>query len=558
MRRGIVRKFVKWIGGLLLVLMLVAAALWFFLFRPPPRGAPAAPVKTASGPVRGLAADGITTYLGLPYAAAPVGALRWREPQPVAAWTHTRDAFMFRRSCPQVGGPVPGMLPPEPQSEDCLYLNVWTPAKVGSGAGDKPLPVIVWLHGGSNTNGSASAYPYWGTQLARKGVVIVSPNYRLGALGFLAHPELTAESSHHASGNYGMMDQIAALKWVQANIRAFGGDPANVTLMGHSAGAWDASHLQVSPLARALYRRVIAMSGGNFGPAGTKQGTALLPDAESAGVRFATHLGARSLAALRALPFRQITDAPTDLWRATPNASNTAGIVDGYVVPAPPADGYKAGQAAPVDLLVGYTSEEGVNWAPEQITAAKYREELVSDFEPFADRFLALYPARSDAEATRSRQRLEGERAFKWQVATWARLHAATKTGEVFLYRFSHTPGIGPFRRLGPGHGSELGHVFDFPKRGMRYGTQWPWNARRDSDLVDTIQSYWVNFARTGNPNGPGLAAWPAFASRHEAIDLGDHVHVVPWPDAKEHQMMDNYMNAVRQQASKGGVGSSR
>jgi len=380
-----VRILLKWIGGIVLALLVASAALWFFLFRPPPPGTPGRIVATASGPVRGLDEQGLAVYRGIPYAAAPVGDLRWLAPQPVAAWTKPRDAFIFGRSCPQVGGPIPG-LPPEPQSEDCLYLNVWSPAK----AGDKPLPVIVWLHGGSNMNGSASAYPYWGHRLAQKGVVVVSPNYRLGALGFMALPELSAESGHQASGNYGMMDQIAALKWVQANIRAFGGDPANVTLMGQSAGAWDTSHLQVSPLAHGLYRRVIAMSGGNFGPPGTQQGTAFLPDAEAAGTRFAAHLKAKTLADLRAVPFRTIVDAPTGLWRATPNASDTAGIVDGYVVPAAPADGYAAGQAAPGELLIGYTSDEGVNWAPDGVRAEQFRDQLVRDYAPLGDRFAAL------------------------------------------------------------------------------------------------------------------------------------------------------------------------
>ncbi len=538
------RRLLKWAGILLVLLILGSTALWFFLFKPPAPGVPTAQaVITASGPVRGLEERGVTVYRGIPYAAAPIGDLRWRAPRPAAAWTRPRDAFAFSKACPQVGGPVQGMLPPEPQSEDCLYLNVWTPTKRGA----KPFPVMVWLHGGSNTNGSASAAPYGGRLLAQKGVVVVSANYRLGALGFLAHPELSRESGHNASGNYGMMDIVAALKWVQANARAFGGDPANVTIFAHSAGAWNMSHLQVSPLARGLYRRVIAMSGGNFGPAGSTQGVALLADAEQAGVRFATHLGAHSLAELRAVPAQRIVDAPIDLWRSVPGTASTAGIVDGYVVPADPFSLYTAGEAAPVDLLVGYTSAEGANWASEPVTAAAFRQRLATDFGPFAGRFLKLYPASSDAEATRSNQRLEGERAFKWQVATWARLHTATKRGNVYLYRFSHTPGIGPFRRLGPGHGAELGYVFDFPKRGMRYGTQWPWNARRDIALSATIQSSWVPFERTGDPHGPGLPNWPAFAASCKSLELGDTVEATAWPDAAEHRLMDDYMNALRQ-----------
>lgn len=530
------RRLLKWTGVLVILLLAAAGALWFFLFRPPPPGVPAQPVAIAAGQVRGLDEQGVTVYRGIPYAAPPVGELRWRAPQPVAAWQGTRDAFRFSKACPQIGSPVPGM-PPEPTDEDCLYLNVWTPS-----AKHAPLPVIVWVHGGSNLNGSASAPPYGGANLARKGAVVVSLNYRLGALGFLALPELSAESGHNASGNYGMMDIVAALQWVKANVAAFGGDPANVTVMGQSAGAWNMSHLQVSPLARGLYKRLIAMSGGNFGPPDTPQGVATLHDAEQAGLRFEQALGATSLADLRELPAEKIVLASPDIWRATISGSNTAGIVDGYVVPVTP---YSYADANPADLLTGYTSEEGVNWAPGAVKAADFRKEL-DGYQPLTADFLKLYPAGSDAEATRSNQRLQGERAFKWQVAAWARLHRDAGKGRVWFYRFSHTTGIGPFRRLGPGHGSELGHVFDFPKRGMRYGTQWPWNASKDVGLIDTMQAYWVNFARTGDPNGPGLPKWPQFGPSMQAIELGDTARAISWPDADEHRLMDRYMDSLR------------
>ena len=537
------RRLLKWLGVLLLVLVIAAGALWFFLFRPPPPGTPLAEaVATSSGPVRGLEEGGVSVYRGIPYAAPPVGNLRWRAPQPVAAWSETRDAFQFSKACPQHGGPVPGT-PPEPQDEDCLYLNIWTPSE----RGPEPLPVIVWLHGGSNTNGSASAPPYGGANLARKGVVVISPNYRIGVLGFLAHPELTAESGRSASGNYGMMDIVAALRWVQANAAAFGGDPGNATVMGHSAGAWNMSHLQVSPLARGLYRRVIAMSGGNFGPAGLRQGVARLPTAEAEGVKLAARLGAGSLAELRAVPVNRIVADQAENWWTAEDGSNIRGIVDGHVVPEDPHSGYAAGEAHPADLLIGYTSMEGVNRAPNPVTAEAFKARLEREYQPFGAEFLAMYPAGSDEEATRSNQRLEGESAFKWQAATWARQHAGTGKGRVWLYRFSHTTGIGPFRFMGPGHGAELGHVFDFPRRGMRWGTQWPWNARRDIDLIDTMQGYWINFARTGDPNGPGMPEWPAFAQGNRAMELGDPVRAVDFPDAAEHRLMDRYMDAVRQ-----------
>jgi para-nitrobenzyl esterase len=537
------RRLLKGLGVLGLLLVLAAAALWLFLFRPPPPGTPIAePVMTSAGPVLGLEEQGVDVFRGIPYAAPPVGELRWRAPQPVAAWREPRQAYRFANACPQDGGPIPG-LPPERTGEDCLYLNVWVPAE----RGEAPLPVIVWFHGGSNLNGSASAPPYGGANLAKKGAVVISPNYRLGVLGFLAYPGLTAESGHGASGNYGLMDMIAALKWTKANAAAFGGDPANVTVMAQSAGAWNMSHLQVSPLARGLYHRVIAMSGGNFGPTDTPQGIGSLATAEAEGVRFAERLGARSLAELRALPAERLVAAQAEAWGIAANGSGLRGIVDGYVVPADPWTRHAAGLAHPADLLAGYTSREGANWAPGPVTAGEFTRRLEREYAPLAAEFLAEYPAGSDTEATHSNQRLEGERAFKWQVATWARQHAAAETGRVWLYRFGHTPGIGPFRFIGPGHGAELGHVFDFPRRGLRWGTQWPWNARRDIALIDTVQGYWVNFARTGDPNGPGLPAWPAFADGRQALEIGDPVRAVAWPDADEHRLFDRYMAALRE-----------
>lgn len=540
------RRLLKWVGGIVAVVILGLAAIWFFLFRPPPPGTPTQAVMTASGPVRGLEERGVTVYRGIPYAAPPVGDLRWRAPQPIAAWTQPRDTFAFSKACPQIGGAVPGF-PPEPTSEDCLYLNVWTPTR----RSEAPLAVMVWIHGGSNTNGSGSFVAYRGRQLASKGVVVVSLNYRLGALGYLAHPELSRESGHGASGNYGMMDIVAALRWVQANIRTFGGDPANVTVFGHSAGARNIGHLQISPLARGLYRRIIAMSGGNFGPSGTVQGNAYLPTAEAGGLRLAEHLGVRSLAELRALPARRIIEVPKDVWRGQPSARNTLAIVDGYVVPADPYTLHTDGEAGKADLLLGYTAEEGVNNPDGPVTAAAFKTDLAKTYAPFADAFLEVYPARDDAQATRSHQRLHGEAVYKWQMVSWGRIHAATKGGRVFFYRFSHRPGLGPFRHLGPGHGAEINYVFDFPKRGMRWFTQVPWNARRDIALIDTVQDYWINFARTGDPNGAGLPEWPAFAADETLLELGDPVRPAKWPEAHEHRLMDQYMDSLRQKAAK-------
>lgn len=527
--------------SLLFAALLAAVSVPGIAVSQQPPGSVTRPVATVSGPILGIEEDGIAVYRGIPYAAPPVGELRWRAPQAPARWTAPRDALAFSKACPQVGGPIPGF-PAEPQSEDCLYLNVWAPAQTSAG----PRAVIVWLHGGSNTNGSASVEPYSGRSLAAKDVIVVSLNYRLGVLGFLAHPELSKESGHGASGNYGLMDIVAALKWVQANIAAFGGDPTNVTVMGHSAGARNISHLQISPLARGLYRRIIAMSGGNFGPSGTLHGNAFLRDAEAAGARFARQLGARSAAELRAIPADQLIREPKDSWRGQPSADNTLAIVDGHVIPADPYARHAAGYAAPADLLLGYTGEEGVNMSGGSMTATAFKDRVGKLYGNFAARIFKLYPAGNDAEATRSHQRLVGESWFKWQMATWARQHSATRRGKVYFYRFSHTPGIGPFRKMGPGHGSELGYVFDFPKREWRYATQSPEKAQYDVGLIDTIQNYWVNFARTGDPNGRGLPIWSTFGTAQNALGLGEAVKPVAAPDAAEHRMMDDYMAAER------------
>ncbi len=533
------RSLLKWAIGLGILLIAACLALWFFALRAPPPGRPLAPLTISSGPVRGLEEEGVAVYRGIPYAAPPVGDLRWREPHPVAAWTRPRDAFAFSRTCMQVGDPIAGSVL-EPMSEDCLYLNVWTPVT----RGNAPLPVMVWIHGGGNRNGSASAAPYSGAALARKGVVVISVNYRLGALGFLAHPELTRESGHGASGNYGLMDIIAALKWVRTNAPAFGGDPANVTMFGQSAGAWNISNLQVSPLARGLYRRAIAMSGGDFAPADTPHGIPLLPEAEQAGTRLATRLGADSLAKLRTIPASAIVEASKS-WPAFTDRSNVPGVVDGYVLTADPYRLYASGAAAPGDLLAGYTSEEGATISGLPVTAAAYQARIRKTYGAYAERVLALYPARSEAEANRSHQRVTGEEGIKWPVATWARLHAGTRRGNVFLYRFSHRPGLGPFNGI-PSHGTDMWYVFDFPERVRRYGSQWPWDAYRDIAMIDDIQNYWVNFARTGNPNGAGLPQWPEFSRAAGVMELGKTAKAEAWPDAAEHRLMDDYMGAIR------------
>ena len=300
-------------------------------------------IPTESGAISGVRASGLSVYKGVPFAAPPVGDLRWRPPVHVAPWTGTRKADAFAPACMQVGVSMPGETPPK-VSEDCLYLNIWTPAKTAH----EHLPVIVWIYGGGYINGSASMPLYWGDRLAHKGVIVVTIAYRLGPLGFLAHPELTRESPHHSSGNYGLMDQIAALEWIQRNIAAFGGDPKNVTIAGQSSGAISVSILMASPLAKGLFQRAIGESGGLFEPLQLAP-KFLLANAERDGEKYAVSLGATSLQELRRLPAGLLT-------------GNAGGIchpvIEPYVLPLSPYEAFTSGQQNDVPLLIGSNAEE--------------------------------------------------------------------------------------------------------------------------------------------------------------------------------------------------------
>src|SRR5271154_5799085 len=299
--------------------------------------------STESGAISGIHEDGLRIYKGVPFAAPPVGDLRWRPPASVTPWTGTRKAKVFAPACMQTGVSMPGETPPA-VSEDCLYLNIWTPAK----SAQERLPVIVWIYGGGYINGSASMPLYWGDRLAHKGVIVVTIAYRLGPLGFLAHPELTRESPHHSSGNYGLMDQVAALEWIQRNIAAFGGDPRNVTIAGQSSGAISVSVLMVSPRAKGLFQRAIGESGGLFEPLQLAP-KFLLANVERDGEKYATSLGATTLQQLRQLPAARLT-------------GNAGGIVhpviEPYVLPVSPYEAFTSGQQNDVPLLIGSNAEE--------------------------------------------------------------------------------------------------------------------------------------------------------------------------------------------------------
>lgn len=483
-------------------------------------------VRIDSGAVSGVVTPtpGIVAFKGIPYAAPPVGNLRWRAPRPAAKWEGVRKMAEFGSRCVQ---PPSRTKPNEIQgTEDCLYLNVWTPAKT---AADK-LAVMVWVHGGGFRTGTGAMLLHDGEELAKKGVVLVTLNYRLGVLGFLAHPELTRESDRKASGNYGLMDSIAALQWVQRNIAQFGGDPAKVTLFGQSAGSMAVNCIEASPLAKGLFRAVIGESGASFNG---MLNNGSLPDAEARGVKFAESVGAKSLADLRSRPASALAVAA---FTAGPNT-------DGYVLPETPLAIFQKGNQSHVPALVGSNSDEGRLFARGRTTAREFTEQAHQRYGDASAEYLKLYPAGTDAQAMESRQRSSTEESMGLNVRLWA--EAETKAGlKAFVYYFSRvTPGGPPANvaadapRLGAPHGEELAYVFNNigKSEALRNSDTFP-NAQPaayDLKLADMVSSYWVNFAKNLDPNGAGLPRWAAFesAKSDQVMELGDKVGMRTHPD---------------------------
>jgi len=381
-----------------------------------------AQVKTDAGVVEGTTNPaGVRAFLGVPYAAPPVGALRWQAPQPVAPWTGVKQAATFGARCMQ-GSIFGDMVFRDQMSEDCLYLNVWAPASAAK------LPVMVWIYGGGFQAGSASEPRQDGSKLATKGVVVVSMNYRLGVFGFFAHPDLTKEASSHASGNYGLLDQIAALRWVRDNITAFGGDPGNVTIFGQSAGAMSAFALLVSPLAGGLFQRAIGQSGSPF----SFREVRTLEQAEQAGVERAASWGATELADLRALSTAQLLGT-----RDAASFANRPGLtIDGWALPDSPARMMADGRRHPATLLVGATADEGTSLGGGiTLDAATFRQQAEQRYGDRAAEFLRLYPLGSDADASRAQIAAMSDNMFAGMRA-WAEAQNAHSPQPAFLYYF--------------------------------------------------------------------------------------------------------------------------
>jgi para-nitrobenzyl esterase len=484
--------------------------------------------KVSGGTIAGTTAAGLAVFKGIPFAAPPVGPLRWKAPQPVHPWSGTRQTTAFGAGCMQNPAMAKQMGADVPLSEDCLFIDVWTPAK----APGAKLPVIAWIYGGGFNGGMTSVPLYDGTNLARKGVVVVSISYRVGPFGFLATPDLSRESKH-GSGNYGLLDQIAGLQWVKANIAQFGGDPAKVTLLGHSAGAYAVSMLAASSRAKGLFRGIIAESGANFTPAqdapwaGTNFQT--LRFAEAAGKSWLAGLGATTLAAARALPAQRVEEA-----QRAPGAPHFWPPLDGYVLTG---DQYRLWQQKrfnDVPVIVGSTSDEAASFGARPTQPAAFEAEVREGYGAKADTILAAYPHASEAEATRAAKQLRRDTGFGWPAYAWAGLQSAHGKGKVHVYYFDRPSERSPD---GSGHGQEVGLVFGnigLPGRAPAMP--------EDRALSQQIQSYWVNFATTGDPNGAGLAAWPAFdAADPKAMRIGADPGAAPLPNLDKLRALDGY-----------------
>lgn len=482
-----------------------------------------APVQVEQGLVQGTAEDDLTVYRGIPFAAPPVGDLRWRAPQPAAKWDGVLQANRFGPAPIQGSRIGPGM------SEDCLYLNVWTPAK----SPNDRIPVMVWIYGGGFTAGSTSEPNYNGAKLARKGVVLVSIAYRVGQLGFLAHPELSAESPHHVSGNYGLLDMIAGLRWVQKNIAAFGGDPNKVTIFGESAGGIAVSMLCASPQAKGLFQGAISESGGSFGPPrpSTYPGENLkfLADAERAGQDYARTAGVSSIAELRKIPADKLP-ARRGIGVAWP-------IVDGWVIPDDQYKLYAAGRFNDTPILVGYNSDEGASFSPPR-TPEAYTAAVRARYGQFADELLKAYPVGSNTVPKTARD-LTRDATFGWHTWTWARLQAQAGKSKVFYYYFDQHPQYpvdSPRAGSGSPHGAEVSYVF------QHLNPSSPRVTKADLAISDAMAAYWTDFAKHGDPNGEGLPTWPAFSDTNPAVMYFSQTpHVGPVPSADSLKVLDSY-----------------
>ncbi len=481
------------------------------------------PIKIEQGMIQGYRENGITIYKGIPFASPPVGELRWKAPMPPTNWPGIKETTKFAPAPFQGGNPSTG------KSEDCLYLNVWTPSKSVLDS----LPVMIWIYGGGFSFGSNADLMTNGEHLAKKGVILVSIAYRVGQLGFLAHPALSAESISKTSGNYGLLDMIAALKWVRKNINQFGGNPRKLTIFGESAGAIAVSMLCASPLAKDLFQGAISQSGGSFGPNRTTtypgENMKLLSLAEKQGLEYMKKAGAKSIEELRALPVERLP-----LGFGMPGAWP---IVDGYVIKDDQHVLYTKGHYNRTPVLIGYNSDEGASFMPPK-TPKDYIDNTQRRYGKFSKDLIQAYPI-GENNVPKSARDLARDAAFGWHTWAWANLQSKTSKDKAYYYFFDqHTD----FAKDSPKYGYGSPHAQDV---GFVFGTFNPNDAyasSTDQKISETMMTYWTNFAKHGNPNGGSVPSWEAFSTKNpKVMYFQQHAFMGPVPAEKAMKVLDKY-----------------
>jgi para-nitrobenzyl esterase len=488
------------------VFSFIIASIFFYSFNKKIPNETIDVVQIEPGLISGVKSENnsVVSFKGIPFAAPPVGDMRWKAPAPPSSWTGVRKCDAFGAS-PMQPKPIPFfmlsrefLIPEQPMSEDCLYLNVWTAAN----SAKEKRPVFVWIYGGGFTTGGGAVPAYDGEAMAKKGVVFVSFNYRLGIFGFYAHPELSSESPLHASGNYGLLDQLAVLKWIQKNISAFGGDPGNVTIAGQSAGSISVNCLMASPLAKGLFHRAIAESGTMVLPNPFIK-MPLLAGAEQEGLKWAASKKISSISEMRKAPAKDLTQSGMMMGLYGP-------IADGYVLAEPIPDIYAHGKQNHTPFLSGWNADEGivVIYNNKEV----FRKEAMQ-YGQDTSLFFKYYPASTDQEAKTSQMALSRDKMIGVAGYKWAEMESNSSNAGTYLYYFTRNPPTADDHpKYGAFHTAEIGYALDNLKIIDR-----PWQAVDDS-LATIISSYWINFAKTGNPNGKGLPEWPKYDSRKNMV----------------------------------------
>jgi para-nitrobenzyl esterase len=521
-----------------------------------PAGKPAAvqtptpELRIDSGTIRGLVLGDkkdVHVYKGIPFAAPPVGELRWKPPQPVVPWKGVRDCFEFGAACPQkvsaLFASIPEMALHAPTSEDCLFLNVWTP----SGRKSEKLPVLYWIHGGGFVMGAASQPLYDGEELARLGCVVVSINYRLGLFGFLAHPALSQESGDKVSGNYGQLDQIEGLRWVKRNIALFGGDPEHVAIFGESAGAMSVVCLMVAPQAKGLFHGAVVQSAAGMNLAKLRQTDPGQESAEQVGQRLIAAAGITRAADSRQLrrldPGKLVQAAPTEASpgapvRLRPLTLRLGPIVDGHVIPDSPNAVFAAGRAHAVPVIVGNTRDEmAILLLASKMPAdeAAYSKLLKHEFGELAELVAKAYPARDAREVRSAIIQLTTDLSFVDETRIIARAQANAGPN-TYRYQFSRGTKRGFLQSLGAHHGAELAYLFQRPS---------PRDDEETMRISRAMGHYWINFARAGDPNGKDLPSWPSYRpGTEEIVDFADKVNVLKGPRNEQLDVIERVLSA--------------